>query len=560
MQAWRLGGVYKTTDGGNNWRPINDGIDTNGWEWASIVAISPEDSQRLYYSQARSLYTSTNGGESWTEILSGGDQRSVCPRQIVSLAIDPGNPNSLLAFNLENPGENIICQEGVYKSSDNGRSWVLTLQLEPVFGLNPATLVFDATGENLYAATAHNAAYRSNDRGETWQILPIADCRGFTVDSRNGLTAYCVSYDKIIVTRDGGESWRDWLEADHAQSIAVSPHSSQTVLVGWDGLWMTTDNGQSWTNPNNGLGATHIDLSFDLLEPPAMLLEDETCTVHRSTDGGRQWELAPERTCQSKTAITASGEWFYWIDKDDGSLRRSNDKGATSQQLNWPIENEWPEIIASHPTEASRLLTVYSLEYPYFFISDDLGESWRGATLIEWDKYSWPGPAPRMFFDQSLGQRIYLIELSRVYRSDDAGESWQECSNGGNTGSWHGTASRKAGLIVHPDDADHLILATRGNGVLVSTDGCQSWRQSNTGLGSLFVNSVAIDPNNPDIVYAGTDGGAYVSFDGGASWGPINDGLLGALVIYSIVVDPQSNVYAATPYGVFKLQASAVAP
>jgi hypothetical protein len=74
-------------------------------------------------------------------------------------------------------------------------------------------------------------------------------------------------------------------------------------------------------------------------------------------------------------------------------------------------------------------------------------------------------------------------------------------------------------------------------------------------MGSLFVNSVAIDPGNPDTIYAGTDGGAYVSFDGGVTWGEINEGLLGATVVYSIVVDPESNVYAATPYGVFRLEA-----
>jgi hypothetical protein len=73
-------------------------------------------------------------------------------------------------------------------------------------------------------------------------------------------------------------------------------------------------------------------------------------------------------------------------------------------------------------------------------------------------------------------------------------------------------------------------------------------------LGSLFVNTLARDPKNVNTIYAGTDGGAYVSFNGGQSWGQINDGLLGATVVYSIVVDPQSNVYAATPYGIFKLE------
>jgi hypothetical protein len=109
-------------------------------------------------------------------------------------------------------------------------------------------------------------------------------------------------------------------------------------------------------------------------------------------------------------------------------------------------------------------------------------------------------------------------------------------------------------LTIDPRDDDLLYLAARVDGVQVSRNGCETWGPSNNGLGSAFVNSIAIDPGNPDALYAGTDSGAYVSIDGGASWGEINDGLLGATVVYSIVVDPQSNVYAATPYGIFQLE------
>ena len=48
--------------------------------------------------------------------------------------------------------------------------------------------------------------------------------------------------------------------------------------------------------------------------------------------------------------------------------------------------------------------------------------------------------------------------------------------------------------------------------------------------------------------------GATISFNGGGSWNQVNDGLLGATVVYSIVVDKEGNVYAATPYGIFKLE------
>jgi photosystem II stability/assembly factor-like uncharacterized protein len=101
-------------------------------------------------------------------------------------------------------------------------------------------------------------------------------------------------------------------------------------------------------------------------------------------------------------------------------------------------------------------------------------------------------------------------------------------------------------------DRSRVYLATQGKGILISADGCQTWQPS--GLSDVYVNTIAIDPNNADNIYAGTDGGAYVSFDSGETWGQVNDGLLGATVVYSIAVDKDSNVYTATPYGIFKLE------
>ena len=73
-------------------------------------------------------------------------------------------------------------------------------------------------------------------------------------------------------------------------------------------------------------------------------------------------------------------------------------------------------------------------------------------------------------------------------------------------------------------------------------------------MGILIVNTLAIDPNHPNTIFAGTQAGAFVSFNDGVSWYEINNGLLGATVVYSIAIDQESNVYAATPYGIFKLE------
>jgi hypothetical protein len=109
-------------------------------------------------------------------------------------------------------------------------------------------------------------------------------------------------------------------------------------------------------------------------------------------------------------------------------------------------------------------------------------------------------------------------------------------------------------VVIDPRDNNHILVAQLGGGVYGSRDGCASWQAKNMGLGSLNITPLVLDPNNPDTVYAGTDGGVFVSFTFGETWSEINDGLLGATVVYSIAVDTESNVYAATPYGIFQLE------
>jgi photosystem II stability/assembly factor-like uncharacterized protein len=156
-----------------------------------------------------------------------------------------------------------------------------------------------------------------------------------------------------------------------------------------------------------------------------------------------------------------------------------------------------------------------------------------------------------LFFDHQNSQIIYFAGITEILKSEDKGETWDSCPH---LGEWISFSYSR--MVIDPRDSGHLYLATRGGGVLVSENGCRSWHESNQGLGNLFVNTLAIDFDNPDTICAGTNSGIYISYNGGQTWEAANEGLLGGLVIYSIMVDPNdtSNVYAATPLGIFKLE------
>ncbi len=112
--------------------------------------------------------------------------------------------------------------------------------------------------------------------------------------------------------------------------------------------------------------------------------------------------------------------------------------------------------------------------------------------------------------------------------------------------------------MIHKPLTTLYIGAWAGEGgVFKSLDGGgASWSSINTGLTYPYVNKLAIDPQNPSRLYAGTDGdGVYWSINGGESWSPINDGLTNYLV-QTIGIDPQNpaTLYAGTMLGIFKGQ------
>lgn len=190
-----------------------------------------------------------------------------------------------------------------------------------------------------------------------------------------------------------------------------------------------------------------------------------------------------------------------------------------------------------------------------FFVSQDKGATWRKPNNL----LDEGADRDQFYFDHQQGQVIYSValeggEIPLLHRSDDFGETWERCSAPGFGGPEITSPDTNTRLAVAYNDRNRIYLATRGQGVFISNDGCMKWQKSAAGLTNLYVNAIVAAPDNPNILYIGTDGGAFVSHDSGATWGQVNDGLLGATVIYSIAVDREGKVFSATPYGVFTLE------
>ena len=522
-----VNGVYKTEDRAQTWRAVNRGIELPGWNWTGVLAMDKSNSQHLYYAHGLGIFETEDGGESWQN----PSPRS-CPSRPVDLVLHPADSQTVYVQAIGDSSAS--CQGGVYVSRNGGQTWALS-QATNASG-NAAPLAIDgANGTRLYAAS-DNELYGSDDGGATWSLVLNHTCSAITFAPNSDQVTYCGFDQALEETRDGGTTWRR-LRDGGLTAVAISPHDPQSLWVGGEGLVLSGDSGESWTERGGGLGAGHGELGIDPADSAILYLQTTSGWLYRSSDEGRNWMVIEDQG--SGLSFGAPTNALYRAAGE--RILVSQDNGNTWDSLQAPTN------LMFVGTNPRRPETLYAMGQQCgaqgsIYTSTDSGRTWSENVV------NVPCDRTRAFVGSGEGQRVYLVGDVELTRSDDGGETWQQCGSGG----YHARYGSR--LTLDPGDDDHLYLATRFTGVMVSEDGCRSWQPSNDGLGSLFVNAIAIDPANPDTLYAGTDGGAYVSFDGGASWAEINDGLLGATVVYSIVVDPQSNVYAATPYGVFKLE------
>jgi len=207
------------------------------------------------------------------------------------------------------------------------------------------------------------------------------------------------------------------------------------------------------------------------------------------------------------------------------------------------------------PSDPNRILLGTSAGQ--MFISQDGGDSWAPfARLGKGDDLV----IDHILFDPTnikviyaAGWGLYNDDVGDVFRSDDGGVTWVALEG------VHGKSIRALAMA----QSDHNVLVIGAlDGVFRSRDGGSTWErmtpenpdvlENNASLKN-FV-SVAIDPVNPDVVYAGTRHLAWKTSDGGKNWHNIKDGMLDDSDVFSIIVDPKtpSRVYASACSGIYK--------
>lgn len=275
LYAGTTGGVFKSTDGGEQWLAVNAGLPSSHVNMLAIDSLAPET---LYAGTSEGLYKSTDGAESWNGIHSG----PMYP-EILTLVLDPGATATIYAGTLT----------GVYNSADGGRTWI---PLSSELAMSPVnSLAIDPlTPTTLYAGMP-DGVYRTTDGGGSWSAanngLPNSHVRVVAVDPVTPGTLYAGTGEGLYKSSDSGESWNRSFWSLPIVALTLDPRIPSTIYIGRpDGVFTSADGGANWAVIYGIQAEIHVNvLAVDPLTSGAFYVGTSN-GIFRITDGGRNWD------------------------------------------------------------------------------------------------------------------------------------------------------------------------------------------------------------------------------------------------------------------------------
>ncbi|MBD3166177.1 T9SS type A sorting domain-containing protein [bacterium] len=529
-------GVYRTTDGGDSWERVLFVNDSTG---CIDVAVDPDRPDTVYAAmwervrrpwerraggEASGIYRSTDGGDSWEELTDGLPDGDDIGR--IGLAVAPSDPDRVYAFYCDHPGYFI----DVYRSDDNGESWSAMnvpswignnicssfgwyfgqIRVAPdnenevyILGVNMAKSFNGGSTWNYVFDDAHvdhhdlwinpnnpddvisghdggvNRSTNGGSSSDRFTSLPVTQYYAISIDPHNPDHLYGGTQDNGTMRRTddqvdnydhiyGGDGFYTWVNWSHSNVV--------TACYQWGGLGISYNGG----NYFNGVGAFSNDRTnwmtpyiFDPHNPDVMWLgtnrvwrgdtfdDDNWDPVSADLTGG------PGPTGYTYGTITTidvspADSNVIWVGTDDARVWLSQDRGDTWDRVGTDdLPELWVTRVVPHPDSASVVYVTFS-----GYEEGDL--------------------------------------TPHIRRSDDYGDSWSNPVNDIPPG------TPVNDLIIDPQRTSDLYAGTDW-GVLVSTNHGAEWSQLGTGLPSSAVFDLDFHPESRELV-AGTHGRSMWSY------------------------------------------------
>lgn len=530
------GGLWKSTDGGQDWKPVTDGQITSSSVGAVAVAETNPDiiyigmgevQLRGSITQGDGVYKSTDAGKTWRHLGLAETQA------IARIRVHPTNPNLVYVAALGHPyGENE--ERGVFRSKDGGNTWEKILFVSDKAGA--VDLIIDRKNPDiLFASTwqVYRKAWKMWGGGPDCRLWKSVDGGDHWIDitknpgmpegpiGKIGVAVSPADPDRIwaIVeaneggvfrSDDGGWTWTKTnserklrQRAFYYSRIYADPLDRETVYCLNTGFYKSTDGGKTFDITISVPHGDNHDLWIDPNDPMRMINSNDG-GANVTTNGGDSWTEQDFCTSQFYHVMATSDVPYHvaGAQQDNSTLAMPSD-GWEFRQARGPNHGWFYDIgggesgwITQHPTNPDifyagsqgALLTRYDRSngqirdiqvYPRFFsgeAADELPERWQ-----------WTFPI--MFAPQD--PRVMYTCSQHVWRTMDDGQSWTRIS---------------------PDltYADPETLGKTGGVITMDMNGPE-----------IYATVFALAPSQHDIntIWAGSDDGKiHITRDGGKTW------------------------------------------
>lgn len=575
-------GIYRSDDGGKNWQ--NLGLKKS--EHIGRVVIDPRDSKVVYVAAEgplwgpggdRGLYKTTDAGKTWKAVLTISENTGV-----VDVQLDPTNPDIVYAAAYQRRRHVYTLIDGgpesaIYKSTDAGATWNKLKNGLPTVEMGRIGLAVSPADPNVVyasieAADGKGGIFRSNDKGATWERKDEFDSGAMyyarvVCDPKN-VDRIWVMNVSLHESRDGGKTLEKVNEVNHHgdnHAIWVDPDDTRHWLLGSDGgMYETYDDAEHWQFKANLPTVQYYDVAVDNALP------------FYHVCGGTQdnfSQCGPTRTrningiMNSDWYVTTGGDGFRsQVDPEDPNTVYSESQYGvlvrydvpTGQELvvqpqegkgEPPLRWNWDSPVIISPHSHTRLYFAANK----LFRSDDRGDTWRavsGDLTRQLDRNKlpvmgkvWGADAVAKNASTSFyGNIVALAESPKkegliyvgtddglIQVTGDGGQNWTKYEKF--AGVPEMTYVSRLAASSHDEGTVYAAFDNHKNEdfkpyLLKSTDEGKTWTSI---AGDLPENgpvlAFAEDPVKANLLFVGTEFGAFFTVDGGQHWVRLKGGL-----------------------------------
>lgn len=543
---WEYGlGVYKSTDGGLTWTPtaqVANFTNTKVYHKLLMDTLHPDV---IYSAQSDGIWKTQNAGVSWYKIKNGTHK---------DIEFKPDNTNTIYAASDDYYGSS-----EVYRSTDSGNTWTKVTNFSQQYNSLEMTITLADTnylGVGMNGSNS-NSFYLSTNGGNTFQLKNngIDDNTAITISPTNKNKVFC-GYVSNYRSTNGGTTFTqvtNWyndgiLPEVHADNhyAAVNPLNPKYIYFCNDGgLYRHNEVTNQWKDLSNGLIITQFYKIANSQQDSVFMIGGTQDNGGRkriamngwgATNGGDGMEVAVNPLDDQIMYTT------YW----GGTLYRSYDQ--------WNLDT-YNEI--SPDTNKGAWVTPYMLEpgtptsiiagYNDVWYSSDEGNNWVQLSNN---------------LTGNINNKLEVLDVARanknviytgrgkyIYHTSNHGSTWETDTVPGLTALFEGLTC----VLSHPKQASTIYATKGGYGanskIYKSLDEGNTWTNISYNIPNVPVNCVQIDQLSDSLnvhIYIGTDVGVFFKKDSDLTWQYYGTGMPNTQVSDLEIFYPSGKLRAGT--------------